>query len=282
VASTKIDMKAVLEERSSLAVFPAVVTEILRKVDDPETTPAMFQQIIMKDPLITAKTLKLANSAFYGYPREISTISEAIVILGLDTLRSLIIAISAYNVLNKEVKGYHYAKDDFWHHSLSTALITQKIARKRKFPNSEAYFIGGILHDIGKLLLDRFRYSHYEKIEEFSTQYKVPLYLAEKSVLGHSHADVGAALAEVWGFPAMLIEIIKFHHTPLSSGPIGRDYVKAVHIADILSNGLLGRPADPRNPAVDKEIGLTPAEEKTLIDETSQDLESFTVEVKKG
>src|SRR5512142_642283 len=125
----KIELKNILEESHKLTVFPTVVTEILQKVDDPTTTPAMFQQIIIKDPLVTAKTLKLANSAYYGFPRAITTISAAVVLLGLDTLRGLIIAISASNMLTKEVKGYRYQKDDFWHHSLSTALITQKIAK---------------------------------------------------------------------------------------------------------------------------------------------------------
>jgi putative nucleotidyltransferase with HDIG domain len=211
----KIELKNILDESHKLTVFPSVVTEILQKVDDPTTTPAMFQQIIIKDPLVTAKTLKLANSAYYGFPRAITTISEAVVLLGLETLRSLIIAVSAYNMLNKEVKGYRYQKDDFWHHSLSTALLTQKIAKRRHFANTETYFVGGILHDIGKLLLDQFRVSSVDRIDDFRSQNRVPEYLAEKSILGYDHAEVGAALADTWKFPALLIDIIRFHHSPL-------------------------------------------------------------------
>jgi len=275
----KLELSSVLEERHSLTVFPAVVTEILRKIDDPDTTPVMFQETIIKDPLLTAKTLKLANSAFYGYPRAITTISDAVVILGLDTLRNLIIAISAYNVLNKEVKGYHYEKEDFWKHCLSTAMLCRSIADLYKMPNTETFFVAGILHDIGKLLLDRYRFSYYNSIIEFSQQYKTPLYLAEKAVLGINHSEVGGGLAEIWGFPQVLVEVIRRHHEPLSSSPNVLNFAKVTHIADILSNKMLGFFVEKPVSAVWKEFSIT--EEKELLSEISEKLNSFMKEIGK-
>ena len=277
----KIELKTILDESHQLAVFPTVVTEILQKVDDPTTTPAMFQQIIIKDPLVTAKTLKLANSAYYGFPRAITTISEAVVLLGLETLKGLIIAISAFNMLNKEIKGYKYQKDDFWHHSLSTALITQKIAKRRHFANTETYFIGGILHDIGKLLLDHFRVSHYDRIEDFRHQNRVPDYLAEKSILGYDHAEVGAALADMWKFPSLLIDIIRYHHSPLKVNSQALQYVKVVHVADVISNDFLNKKQEQINPLINQELNISAEERAAIVSEVGAEMGAFTSEVRK-
>lgn len=277
----RLDLGTVLEGRNSLSAFPPVVTEILRRLDDPETTPAEFQEIILKDPLITAKTLKLANSAYYGHPRAVTTISEAVILLGMETLRGLVIAISAYNVLNREVRGYRYEAEDFWKHSLSTALLARGILRLRGRRGEESFFVGGILHDIGKLLLDHHREAHYDTIEEFSRTRRVPLYLAEKAILGHNHAEIGAALADVWGFPPLLVETIRHHHAPLSAPPREAEIVKTLHIADILSNRMLGRPAEVPNPTVERELALTAEEERRLTEEAQGEFESFMAELKK-
>lgn len=279
--SVKLDLQTVLESRNSLSAFPPVVTELLRRLDDPDTTPAQFQEIILKDPLITAKTLKLANSAYYGHPRAVTTISEAVILLGLETLRSLVIAISAYNVLNREVRGYRYEAEDFWKHSLTTALIARGMRRLRGRKDEESFFVGGILHDIGKLLLDHHREAHYDTIEEFSRSRRVPVYLAEKAILGHNHAEIGAALAEVWGFPPTLVETIRHHHTPLSASPRVADLVKTLYWADIVSNRTLGRPAEVPNPVVGRELGLTAEEERRLAEEASREFDSFMAELRK-
>jgi len=277
----KVELESILQETQKLPALPQVITEILQKIDDPETTPEIFQQVITKDPFITAKTLKLANSAFYGYSREISTISNAVVILGMDTLRSMIIAMSAYNLLNKEVKGYNYQRDDYWKHSLSTAIITRKIAQLREYQNLEICFISGLLHDIGKLLLDRFRYIYLESIEEFSRKNKVPDYLAEKAIIGYNHSDAGAYLANVWKFPQVLTDVINYHHWPLKVNNLNSIYIKVVHVADCMSNIYLKGSSNPVNKIVEREIGVTDQEKEKIIAETTLEMDQFTQELRK-
>jgi putative nucleotidyltransferase with HDIG domain len=277
----KLDKETLLEESKKLPSLPYVISEILQKIEDPATSPAEFQDVIMKDPIITAKTLKLANSAFYGYARAISTISNAVIILGIDTLRSLVITMSAYNVLNKEVKGYRYTENDFWKHSLSTALITRKIASLRSCRNTEAFFIAGLLHDIGKFLLDRFRFLYLENIEEFVRKNKVPDHLAEKAVLGYSHADAGAELANLWKFPQLLIDVILYHHWPLKAVGQNSQYVRTVHVADVLSYEFLDKTPEILNRTVEQEINLSTAEKKEIFATVKDEMELFTEELRK-
>ncbi len=277
-----LEIDTILEESKRLTPFPSVVTEIISMIEDPHATPAHFQDIIAKDTLITAKTLKLANSAYYGFSRSISTISEAVVILGIDTLRSLIITLSAYNVLNKEIAGYKYHLEDFWKHSLATAMVTKKIAELRAYKNLETFFVAGLLHDTGKLLLDKFRVVYIEHIESFMKKNKVPETLAEKAIMGWDHCEAGAELATKWKFPDMLVDVIKFHHLPLKINNMNSPYVKYVHLADHLAYQIFNRSPPPiLNHVVEQDVNLTATEKKQILEDVGTQIISFMNELKK-
>lgn len=272
----KIEMDTILEDLNQLPTLPQVVTQILAKIDDPDASADEFQSIIAQDPIITAKVLKFSNSAYYGYSREISTVSESIVILGLDTLRSLVIALSAYNVLNRDIKGYGIRNADFWKHSLATAIITREIARVRKYPNRETYFVGGLLHDIGKLLLDRFRFANLEKIQAFKEKNGVPDFLAEKAILGYDHSEVGSSLADTWKFPASLVSIVRYHHWPLKTMNQNSCFVKAVHVADCLANERYRGGYERMEKIVRDEVALTNDEKKIIFREIESEIEMMS------
>ncbi len=274
------DMNIILDESKHLSAFPSVVTEIMGMLENSNTTPAQLQDIISKDPLISAKTLKLANSAYYGYSRSIGTISEAVVILGIDTLRSLIIALSAYQILNKTIAGYKYEMEDFWKHSLSTAMLTKKIATLKKQNNLESYFIAGLLHDTGKILLDKFRLTYLERIENFIAKNKVPDYMAEKAIIGWDHAEVGSQLAMKWKFPQFLIDVIQHHHSPLKINNKNISLVRIVHFADHLAYQLFPKGEEPVvNKLIEKEIALSSSEKNSIMEESRKEINNFMKEL---
>jgi len=274
-----ITLETLLEETANIPALPHVVTEILNKIDDPSMTPNDFQNIIINDPVLTAKTLKLSNSAYYGYSREISTISEAIVILGIETLKSLVIAMSAYNVLNRDMDGYGLKSKEFWEHSLMTALISQGIGKIRKFSNPELLFIAGLLHDIGKLLLSKYRVIYLDQISEFKRKNKVPDHFAEKAILKFDHCEVGSSLANLWKFPNIFVEIIRYHHWPTKVNNQFSPAVHIVHMADCFSHEIEGTVVVP-NKMIAEKLAITDEEKSAVLKGVKEQGQKFTNEIK--
>lgn len=209
-----IDIDQIIHEADNLPALPNVVNEIMEQMENEDVVPMDFTEIISKDPIITGKTLKLANSAFYGYSRSIDTISQAVVILGLDTLRSLVIAVSAHNLFKSTKSSLQLDLEKLWQHSLFTAICAKSIVRKLGFNNPEKYFIAGLLHDVGKILMLNYINKYYEKIEDTANKGKYPFYLAEKKVLGYNHQEIGEKLVFFWKLPQLIIDVVGFHHQP--------------------------------------------------------------------
>jgi len=225
----------ILAEAESLPALPDIVNKILQQIEDPKSDPAMFQDIISKDPVLTAKVLKMSNSAYYGFSREITTISEAVIILGLDTLKSIVIAASAFKSLNQPFDGYGLTKGELWRHSLATAMSARLLAKKLNNQDTEKFFVSGLLHDIGKILLSKYLRKYVENIKTLVKMREISFDEAEKQALGFNHCDVGAELANFWKLPDLLIEVVKFHHTINEASKKNKIYVKIVHIADIIA-----------------------------------------------
>ena len=135
----KLNLETILEEANNLPALPAIVSEVMKMIDDPETTANDFQNLIIRDPVLVSRILRLANSAFYGYSREIVTISEAIIIIGLDTLKSLIIAISAHELLSRSFDGYKMKQGDMWKHSLFCAMVARTMVKDLYIQDTEKY-----------------------------------------------------------------------------------------------------------------------------------------------
>jgi putative nucleotidyltransferase with HDIG domain len=163
---------------------------------------------------LTSKILKLVNSAYYGLPRRISTLTEAVAILGMETVRTLAIGVSAFRTFGQGsgVRGLSAVK--VLQHSVACAAAAKIIARKTGFPMAEQAFLAGLLHDIGKLVMLNFLKDEYTVIVEKTNTEEINLIRAETEILGIDHAQLGKMLAEKWNLPDVLKEPIAGHHKP--------------------------------------------------------------------
>lgn len=230
---TKVTLENVLSKVNDLPALPYVVVRVMELTEDQNATPQDINSALNQDQSMTAKVLKLANSAFYGFPRRISTVTDATIFLGFKTVRSIVLAAAVSEMLSKEVEGYAMDRGELWRHSQSVAIISRAIAKKVKFPLIDIAYTAGLLHDIGKVVLNSFMSQQYKEVLKAVEEEDLPFMAAEEQVLGFTHANVGARIAEKWNLPGELVEAIAYHHEP-AFATINPKLTAIVHIADVI------------------------------------------------
>ncbi|OHD56532.1 MAG: hypothetical protein A2Y33_15530 [Spirochaetes bacterium GWF1_51_8] len=223
-------LERILGKADDLPVLPHIAMEILTLIDSENSIPADFQSIIENDQVLTLKILKLANSAYYGYPREIISVKEAIVILGLDTLKSLVLSLLTRQMLSKGLDTYGLKRGELWEHSITVAMIARSIAKLMRLGNVEKFFVAGLLHDTGKLLLDIYLLDNVEKLKAQVNEGGLDFSEAEIMLLGFDHAFIGSKLIEQWNLPSFLENVVRYHH---SIGKSPDSYKKDAYIIDV-------------------------------------------------
>lgn len=231
------EVEDLIQDIPNLASLPEVVMRAVDLVNDPRTCASDIGQVIAEDPALSGRLLKLVNSPFYGFPSRIDTISRAVTVIGTLELLDLIIGASVI----KAFVGLPPAlvnMDQFWSHSLYTALITRGLAIRHRAPQPERYFLAGLLHDIGSLALYLSRPEQARQALVFASDEGVPLNEAEHISLGFSHADVGAALMQAWKLPPALYEPVRFHHRPTAAENFQLE-TALVHLADVIASATM-------------------------------------------
>ncbi len=222
---------------NSLPALPVVMIQVLRVTEDPFSTIKDLDDVISQDLSLAANVLRLANSAFYNYPRRITTINDAIGILGFNVIRDLVFMVSVLKMFRKR----SIAGIDIWQHSMNCATNARIISQNFLLQDSSQAFIAGLLHDVGKVVLSDYMRVTYEEIlnkarEQMRLDSKI-----EEEVLGFTHAAVGKLLAENWNLPSSLIEAIAYHHSPKEATE-NPQLAAIVHLADA---ALLSSKIDP-------------------------------------
>lgn len=227
----KQNVQKIIDRLKDIPTLPQVVQKIIEIVDSPTTSASDLNAAISMDKALSMKVLKLVNSAFYGFPKKIETLTQAIVILGFNTVRSLALSISMVEFFTGN-KGQRLNYGEFWKHSIATSIMARTIAKK-SFPTiAEEAFVSGLMHDIGILIFDQYLPKEYAAAYTKMTEEKIQLYKAEKQELGITHCEVGEMLANKWNLPDPLVYAIKYHHKPDPA----KDYfplVSTVHAANI-------------------------------------------------
>lgn len=257
-----------LKTIKDLPTIPMVADEINLNEKKKSLTAKGLSDIISRDPALTAKVLKLANSAYYGLAREVGTLDRAVTILGFDTIKSLALTISVFQVF-RGPGGKVPDLAGLWYHSLAVALAARHLAGstpegKANRSLVERAFVGGVLHDIGKIAIARNLPEEMAGILARAGREKRPQSAIEKEVLGFAHQEIGAALADSWNFPEEYLAVIRLHHGPVAAiesvgGQGERILVLSVCLANKIAKALrLGESTDP---AVEK---VVPADLRTL------------------
>lgn len=224
----------VIRNVRDLPSLPMVVMEVLSSFEQQDVNVGELADKVAKDQALAAKTMRLANSSFYGLQRKVTTIQQAITILGFDSIRTLLTAAAVTDVFaGKTQTGFDYTA--FWRHSIGAALCAKMIARHLKL-NQDYAFVSGLLHDIGKLVLvTRFPAEYAEAMRYRAKQDCYPMD-AERAVLGVDHAAAGKALAEYWKFPPAMQTAIANHHAPEAREV--SDIPGVVHVAEAIAHAL--------------------------------------------
>ena len=198
-----------------LAALPQVVMQVIHLTGNPNASANGIERIIGSDQALTARILTLANSSYYGLPRRISSIREAVVFLGFKSVRNLAMTVTSFNLFLGKSDEQSLARRDLWKHSLNAGLCGKLIAGA--IPNagiSEEVFTAALLHDIGKMLMHQHLSRPFHLALNTAREKRAPFHEVEAEFLPFTHAEVGAALAMHWNLPAVLVEAIGFHHKP--------------------------------------------------------------------
>jgi putative nucleotidyltransferase with HDIG domain len=222
-----------LQSIRNLPSLPLVVMEVQNLLDNPMTNASELAETISKDQGMVAKVLTVANSTLYGLPRRVSTIEFAIVILGLENIKNIIVALSMFEVLNSKADKY-WDRRKYWAHSLTTAVIAKRIADELGYSKSGEAFTAGLLHDLGISIIQRYFNSEFIAINKIVDEKQIPYLEAEKYVMEITHQEIGYFLGDKWNLPKSLNEVILNHHNPCNTGE-NKILTSIIHLADYMT-----------------------------------------------
>ncbi len=212
-------LKDIILNAKDLPAMPHVASKVLELAGNPETTAAKLQKVIQDDQAMAARILKIANSALYGCSRKVTTLTEAIVMLGFNTIRSLVVTSAARNMYLKEGKTMGLKERLLWEHSIGCAIACRTLVLPRHPHLSEEAFLAGLMHDIGKLVLNQYASDVFDEIVQEVYNDGRQFIDVERELLGFDHTEVGAMLVTKWKLSPVMEEAIRFHHDPEHFAP---------------------------------------------------------------
>ncbi len=227
-------MQQIIREVQELPQFPDNILHLQRLISDPDSEITDIARQISTDPTLTADLLKLVNSAQFMLPKRVDNIVEAVKLVGMKGVRNLLYTHGTQKILGQKYQEMR----TLWQHSYRTAFYAYNLAksfRRRKEIFDDVY-VGGILHDLGKIILASLHPDLLERVRGFCREKEIPSQMLENFAAGMNHGEVGALIAEKWNFPEQLVEAIRFHHSPLECKDTNRDVVFTVYLANALTD----------------------------------------------
>lgn len=233
-----VKLEHVLKRIQTLPPLPTSAMRVIALTKNPATSARELENVIAQDPALAAGMLRQANSAFYGYARRISSLQEAIVILGFQATQGLAMASAVAPLLKTQLVGYEIEQDGLWKHSMLTAMAAKNLSKKLHLPYGDVAFTAGLLHDIGKLVISIYVQEVGAYLLEKVTAAKLSYVELEEKIIGFNHATVGGFMAKGWNLPEDLVQSISCHHAP-SSAQNHAELASVIHVANGLAS-LLG------------------------------------------
>ncbi len=273
-----------LKERLSgiegLPALPLVLQQIQKVMSNPRSSMSQIAMVVAKDQALASRAIRLVNSAYYARANPVSSVQQAIVTLGLKTLNNLMLGLSVIKMFhNSEVLGYD--PQSFWKHSFGTAILARKLASLTRYQGEiEECFVAGLLHDMGRLVLEQYLHADFIKALTLTQGHDSALLVREMEVFGFSHADTGAWLGRAWNIPRQFTIAMEFHHSPESlveSTPAEKKMLHLVTAAnELCSDGRIGASGESRlmTRAVSGFSELTEDMKVRLLEETRKEVDS--------
>lgn len=252
------DILAAIRNAPSL---PPASRKIMSLLNDPDVDLGELTRALEFDQGLTGNVLRMANSAYFGSPRQVRTVREALVRLGLSRIHQIVISSTVAGVLRRPVQGYGLGPNELWEHSAAAALATLALAQHVKRMPPDYTFTAALVHDTGKIVLGSFVNINVKEITALAFGQRVSFEQAERDILGIDHAEVGAELLDAWNLPKEIVTAVRWHHDPRRCEEPDRHVVELLHVADhVCQLSGIGAGLDGANyaaaPGVLEEMGL--------------------------
>jgi putative nucleotidyltransferase with HDIG domain len=275
-------IRKTLENVSTIPTLPIVIEKITRLLQNPSTSAEEIGKAITTDQALASKVLKLVNSAFYGFPGKISTITHAVVILGFATVKNVVLTASIFDAFSKRVNlSQNFDLEKFWLHSIACGAASQCIAKHIGSSAKEECFIAGLIHDVGKILMCNYLPDEFEMVMQDRIKRDCLFYESEKEVLHITHQELGGIIAERWNLPKELQNAVKNHHYQTQDKDFST-VTGIVHAADILVRALdIGNGGDNKIPQISDvvwtNLGFESIQLHTLLEDIESEVDKATV-----
>ncbi len=258
------ELRSQIERIDTLPTIPGVLRKLLAVIERPRVSISEIGGFIANDPVLTSRVLKVVNSPIYGFPGRISSLNQALILLGLNVVRGMLLGVSVFEAMQKTMIG-------LWEHSLGCAIASRIIAKRMGVKEPEEVSVAALLHDIGKVVLGLKFPEEYRQIMSDAENEGTFIFESEKKILNINHADAGGWIAKKWNFPTNLVEPIEYHHKPHLSRTVPMQ-TAIVHFADVLTRAKgFGFAGDYFVPAVNPSVWQ-------LLDLSEGDLKEIAVE----
>jgi HD-like signal output (HDOD) protein len=274
-------VRELVEHVQGLPALPSMLQQINQMIPNPKISAQEVAQVISSDLGLTSRVLRVVNSPYYGFPNRITTITQAIVILGFNTITSIVLSSSVLDLLGRRAKPGRLDRTELWKHSIGCGAAARVIGRRLNYPILEELFIAGLLHDVGKIVLDQFLPDQFTEVLDLVGSRDLRIVEAEAQILGATHADVGAWLFERWNLSKGLVETTRCHHNPALASDNSK-IAEIIHVSDILVRAIrFGHGGDDRIPALHEgawnSLGLRETELDEILFQTGKEIERAMV-----
>lgn len=237
MAQAVLSLEEIVQKTTDLPTIPAAAMAVIQESESPASTASSVANHIAQDHALTARVLRLANSAYYGLSRQVDDLQEAVVVLGMRSIRNLAIVASTYPWMSVALRGYGLGPKMMWTHSFAVGVGAQLLARQSGKADDDVAFTAGLLHNLGKLAMNIWLEKRLSAMLQFAMRENLTFDQVERKLFGYDHAEVGAYLAERWNLPPRLVAAMRYHHQPDHCTPTD-PIVDCVHVADYLTMSL--------------------------------------------
>lgn len=264
-----------LDDAVDIASLPEVYTRLTQALDNPHTSTGLIADIISEDSGLTARLLRLVNSAFYGFPVRVETVSRAVMIVGTRQIADLALATSVMSAFDG-IPADLVDMESFWLHGVTTGLAARNVASHRGASSVERFFVAGVLHDIGRLVLFKREPAAMRGALLRCAEGGELLLSVERELFGFDHAALGGALLRAWKLPESLEDMVAFHHAPARC--THSEEAALIHVADVLAHATrIGSSGSTAVPPLEATawtlLGLEPNALRGLLDRTERQVD---------